>query len=105
MAEQDVAKILDDHEGRLRRLEEQSTVTMVRLANIEKGQAELKSTIYETSKENQELMKQMMGQMSSITDRLLSAQDINRKNIWDMIFKVWAILGPIIGAALGHFVK
>ncbi|MCM8901336.1 hypothetical protein KVG29_08895 [Caldicoprobacter algeriensis] len=100
-----VIKILDDHEGRIRRLEEQSTATMIRLANIEKGQAELKNTIYETAKDNQELMKQMMGQMSAVTERLLQAQEKNSKNVWDLLFKIWAVIGPALGAGLGYLFK
>jgi len=94
----DVAKILDDHEGRIRRLEEQSTTMMIRLANIEKMQAETKNTIYETAKDNQELMKQMIGQ-------LLKAQESNNKNIWELIFKIWALVGPAIGAGLGYLFR
>ena len=94
----DVAKILDDHEGRIRRLEEQSTTMMIRLANIEKTQAETKNTIYETAKDNQELMKQMIGQ-------LLKAQESNNKNIWELIFKIWALVGPAIGAGLGYLFR
>ncbi len=101
----DVSRILDDHEDRIRKLEEQSTTMMIRLANIEKGQAELKSTIYETSKENQALTKQMLNQLSSITDRLLCGQDTNRKNSWELLFKLWAVLGPVLGAGLGYIFK
>ncbi len=101
----DVAKILDDHEGRIRRLEEQSTTMMNRLANIEKMQAETKNTIYETAKDNQELLKQMMGQMSAVTERLLQAQEKNSKNVWDLLFKIWAVIGPAIGAGLSYLFK
>lgn len=101
----DVSRILDDHEDRIRKLEEQSTTMMIRLANIEKGQAELKSTLYETSKESQALTKQMLDQLGSITDRLLCGQDTNRKNTWDFVFKLWAVLGPVLGAGLGYIFK
>lgn len=101
----DITKVLDDHEGRIRRLEEQSATMMIRLANIEKMQAQTQNTIYETAKDNQELLKQMMGQMNSVTDRLLRVQESNNKRIWDLIFKLWAIIGPAIGAGLGYLFK
>ncbi len=105
MDEQNVTKILDDHEGRIRRLEEQSTTMMIRLANIEKMQAETKNTIYETAKDNQDLMKQMIGQMNTVNSRLLSAQESNNKNIWNLLFKIWAAIGPVIGAGLGYIIN
>lgn len=98
----DVAKVLDDHEGRIRRLEEQSTTMMIRLTNIEKMQAETKATIYETSKENQELMKQML---NTVTNKLLESQEVAQGNAWSLIFKVWAVIGPVIGAGLSYLFK
>lgn len=98
----DVAKILDDHEGRIRRLEEQSTTMMIRLANIEKMQAETKATIYETSRENQELMKQML---NTVMNKLLESQEVAQGNAWNLIFKIWAVIGPAIGAGLSYLFK
>ena len=97
-----ITKVLDDHEGRIRRLEEQSATMMIRLANIEKMQVETKATIYETSKENQELMKQML---NTVTSKLLESQEVAQGNAWDLIFKIWAVIGPAIGAGLSYLFK
>lgn len=79
---------LQDHEGRIRKLEESDIKQQIQLANIEKSQAEIKLMINEG---NDKLLSALIS--NNTTNNSIKLTD--RKEIW-------AIISLIIGGVLAY---
>lgn len=89
MEEKYITEKLNDHEARIRRLEESDIEQKIKLTNIEKTQAEIKLMINEG---NNKLLETLI----SNNDTRNSIRTIDRKELW-------AIVGLIIGGILAFF--
>lgn len=89
MEEKYITEKINDHEIRIRRLEESDIEQKIKLTNIEKTQAEIKLMINEG---NNKLLETLI----SNNDTRNSIRTIDRKELW-------AIIGLIIGGILAFF--
>lgn len=120
---------LNDHEGRLRRLEESDVQQRIQLTNIEKSQSEIKLMMSEQSKESMKQSKEQQQSLNEFTksmidyfktkerdeDKLklehvkseeaLKLEQSKKKD--EMKFyntkQFWAIASMIIGGVLAYF--
>lgn len=98
--------MLQDHEARIRKLEESDIRQQIQLANIEKSQAEIKVMINESSKEQQKTL-------NAFTDKILTAftgnlRDDNKTKNKIKFYNTkefWVIAATIVTAAIALLTK
>lgn len=81
---------VDDHEKRLRKVEENTMEMKYELLNIVKSQSDIKALVLETNKDLTKTIKDSVATNNQI--RL-----IDRKELW-------GIFALVVGSALGYFV-
>lgn len=94
---EEVQKKLDDHEERLRSLERDRLETKYTLLSIDKNQSELKAMQSENSKYLTQLLNKFV-------DSELNVRKETRRNTWELVFKVWAVTGPVITAIAAYLI-
>lgn len=87
---------LKDHNSRIRRLEEANMEMKYNLLSIENGQKDIKLLINELNKNQNDLINKFV-------DAKLNTDANNNKNIWNLIWKVGAILSPIAVGIFAYF--
>ncbi|NFF79165.1 hypothetical protein [Clostridium sporogenes] len=107
----DMEHQMQDHENRIRKLEESDIRQQIQLANIEKSQAEIKVMINETSKEqtknmNEKMDKQqntMNDMVTKILETFTNGERTNQekrfyetKQFWGFIMALVAIASSVI---------
>lgn len=97
-------EMLQDHEGRIRKLEESDIRQQIQLANIEKSQAEIKVMINESSREQQRTLNEFTEKIlntftSNITDDNKTKNKIKFYNTKEF----WAITAAIVVAIVAYF--
>ncbi|MBM7868893.1 hypothetical protein JOC70_000362 [Clostridium pascui] len=99
-------EMLQDHEGRIRKLEESDIRQQIQLANIEKSQAEIKVMINDTSREQQKTLKDFTEQILSTFTKSLSDDNTTKNEVKFYNTKqFWAIVSSAITAAVAFFTK
>lgn len=99
-----VEKILDDHENRIRRLEESDIRQQVQLAEIQKSQSEVKLLVMESNKEQSktlsEFMKTMLDSMTSTIKENNKTKNkiklLDKKETWVAISTLIGILSAVV---------
>ncbi|CAM2939031.1 hypothetical protein HAHI6034_05820 [Hathewaya histolytica] len=95
-------KVLQDHEKRIRKLEESDLQQRIQLSNIEKSQSEIKAMISETSKEQQKTLNEFtLKILSTFTDKNKKDGDLKFYNTKQF----WAIAASIVTAVIAFFNK
>ena len=95
---------LQDHEQRLRKLEESDIRQQIQLANIEKSQSEIKLMINEQSKDQQKTLKDFTETiLATFTTNLQNDNNTknnvkfyNTKQFWGVFGTLVGILGSIV---------
>ena len=88
---------INDHEKRLRIIEENTTEMKYELLNITKSQTDIKSLVLETNKELSETLNNMA---KTIKENVITNNQIrliDRKELW-------GILALVVGGVIGYFV-
>ena len=88
---------INDHEKRLRIIEENTTEMKYELLNITKSQTDIKSLVLETNKELSETLNNMA---KTIKENVITNNQIrliDRKELW-------GILALVIGGVVGCFI-
>jgi hypothetical protein len=91
-------KRLDDHEDRIRFLERTGTETQMKLLSIEKSQSDLKVTVMEGNKQTNDNLTKLL---NKFVDNEISSD----KNKWNLVFKVWAVAGPVLAALAAYLMN
>ncbi|WP_048340997.1 hypothetical protein [Clostridium novyi] len=90
-------KKVDEHETRIKKLEESNLKMEIQLQEISKGQLELKNLIYATQQNTQDMLKESYGKMiNTLTNTINTDNNIkltDRKEFW-------GIMGTIIGVGV-----
>lgn len=94
----DLKERLDDHENRIRFLEKTGTETQMKLLSIEKDLADLKITVMEGNKQTND-------NLTKLINKFVDNEISSNKNKWNLVFKIWAVAGPIITGAAAYFMK
>lgn len=116
---------LNDHEGRLRRLEESDIQQKIQLTNIEKSQSEIKLMMSEQSKESMKQSKEQQQSLNEFTKSMIDyfkTKELDEEKMKletkkdelekskkkdEMKFyntkQFWAIASMIIGGVLAYF--
>lgn len=89
-------KKYDDHEIRIRKLEESNIKQEMQLQEISKGQLELKNLLYESQREQSKLVSTMT---SNIVDSLTETVNSNNTNNNTNTVKFWVVIGSIVALA------
>lgn len=98
--------MLQDHESRIRKLEESDIRQQIQLSNIEKSQAEIKVMINDTSKEQQKTLKEFTEQiLNTFTKNLSEDNAIKNKVKFYNTKQFWAIVASVITAVVAFFTK
>lgn len=92
----DLEKKYDDHEIRIRKLEESNIKQEMQLQEISKGQLELKNLMYESQREQSKLVSTMT---SNIVDSLTETVNSNNTNNNTNTVKFWVIIGSLVALA------
>lgn len=93
-------RALEDHEQRLRKLEESDIKQQIQLAEISKSQSDLKVLVMETSKEQNRTLKESNDKMlEAILGNNSLKNDIKLKDRKE----IWAIVSLIVGALITYF--
>lgn len=100
-------KKIDDHESRLRRLEESDVQQRIQLTNIEKSQSDLKLMITEQSKMTNEQSIKQQDALNNFTKEMIGYfQNKELKNEDTKFYNTkqfWAIISMIVGGILCYF--
>ncbi len=90
-------KKVDEHETRIKKLEESNLKMEIQLQEISKNQLELKNLIYATQQNTQDMLKESYGKMiNTLTNTINTDNNIkltDRKEFW-------GIMGTIIGVGV-----
>lgn len=93
---------LDDHEKRIRKVEDTSNALRYELSNVAKNQADLKAIILDINREQAKNIEGLMERIISFTNNTADANKqlkiIDRKEFW-------GITALIIGSLLTYFLK
>lgn len=99
-------EMLQDHEGRIRKLEESDIRQQIQLANIEKSQAEIKGMINDTSREQQKTLKEFTEQILNTFTKNISDDNTTKNEVKFYNTKqFWAIVASAITAVVAFFTK
>lgn len=99
-------EMLQDHENRIRKLEESDIRQQIQLANIEKSQAEIKVMINDTSKEQQKTIKEFTEQILNTFTKNLSDDNTTKNKVeFYNTKRFWAIVASAITATIAFFTK
>lgn len=100
-------KKIDDHEMRLRRLEESDVQQRIQLTNIEKSQSDLKFMITEQSKVATEQSVKQQDALNNFTKEMIGYfQNKELKNDDSKFYNTkqfWAIVSMLVGGLLCYF--
>lgn len=99
-----VEKILDDHENRIRRLEESDIRQQVQLAEIQKSQSEVKLLVMESNSEQRKTLNDFTKTMIDTFAGTIkhnnktnnSIRLIDRKEFWGSVAAIVGILSAVI---------
>jgi hypothetical protein len=86
---------VDDHECRIRTLEKNQTEMKYNLLNIEKSQSDLKLLVTESNMGVNKILEKFV-------DCNIGIAKNNNQNIWNFLFKVWAVVAPIAAGIFGY---
>ncbi|MCD3254351.1 hypothetical protein [Clostridium botulinum] len=93
----DIENRVDNHEVRIKKLEESNVKMELQLQEISKGQSDLKALIYATQQSTQDVLKESYQKMiDTVTSTINTDNNIkltDRKEFW-------GILGTIIGVGV-----
>lgn len=91
-----VGKQLDDHEQRLRKLEESDIKQQIQLAEIQKSQSDLKALVMETSKEQSKANDKLLNALlnNNNVNNKIRLQD--RKEFWGIVACIATALGAYL---------
>lgn len=99
-------EMLQDHENRIRKLEESDIRQQVQLANIEKSQSEIKLMISENSKEQHKTLTDFTEKiLDTFTNNLSEDNKTKNKIKFYNTKEFWAITASIITAVIVFFTK
>ncbi|WP_052113128.1 hypothetical protein [Clostridium novyi] len=88
---------VDEHETRIKKLEESNLKMEIQLNEISKGQSDLKALIYATQQNTQDMLKESYQKMiNTLTSTIQTDNNIkltDRKEFW-------GVLGTIIGVGV-----
>lgn len=87
---------INDHEKRLRIIEENTTEMKYELLNITKSQTDIKSLVLETNKELSETLNNMAKTIKENVVTNNQIRLIDRKELW-------GILALVVGGVVGRF--
>lgn len=88
---------INDHEKRLRIIEENTTEMKYELLNITKSQTDIKSLVLETNKELSETLNNMAKTIKENVVTNNQIRLIDRKELW-------GIFALVVGGVIGYFV-
>lgn len=92
----DLEKKYDDHELRIRKLEESNIKQEMQLQEISKGQLELKNLMYESQREQSKLLDNVT---TNIVNTLTETVNSNNTNNNTNTVKFWVVIGSIVALA------
>lgn len=100
----DMEKRVEDHEIRIKQLEESDLKQQIQFANIEKSQAEIKVMITENNRDNQRTLNEFTQKIletftTNISDNNKAKNEVkfyNTKQFWAILTTVMTALGSII---------
>lgn len=92
----DLEKKYDDHEIRIRKLEESNVKQEMQLQEISKGQLELKNLLYESQREQSKLLDNVT---TNIVDSLTKTVNSNNTNNNTNTVKFWVVISSIVALA------
>lgn len=96
---------VDDHELRIRILEEAKTRMEIQFANIGKNQQELKATVLDINREYTKQLDTFYNKIADMLSSTISTSNkirlIDRKEFWITV----ATILTIAGGMAGHFIK
>lgn len=93
-------KQVDDHENRLRRLEESDVQQRIQLTNIEKSQSDIKLMLSEQIKEQQRNFNDFT---KNTIDHFKNREEENNKVEFYNTKQFWGIVSLLIGGLLAYF--
>ncbi|MCT8978859.1 hypothetical protein N4T77_19975 [Clostridium sp. CX1] len=97
---------LQDHEKRIRRLEESDIEQRMQLASIEKSQAEIKLMINENSKEQQKTLNEFTEKIvTTFTSNITEDNKTKNKIKFYNTKEFWAITAAVVTAVVAYFSK
>jgi len=92
----DLEKKYDDHEIRIRKLEESNVKQEMQLQEISKGQLELKNLMYESQREQTKLLDNVT---TNIVNSLTETVNSNNTNNNTNTIKFWVVISAIVALA------
>lgn len=97
--------ILQDHEVRIRKLEESDIKQQIQSANIEKSQAEIKLLINEISKEQRNTLNDFTDKiLTSFTYNICEDNKTKNKVKFYRTKQFWALISSIATAVITYFI-
>lgn len=111
MEDKYLEKKIDDHEDRLRRLEESDVQQRIQLTNIEKSQVDIKLMMSEQTKEQIKQSKEQQQMLNSFTSDMLNyfkekdnkLENMNGEIKFYNTKQFWVIISLIAGGVLTYF--
>ncbi len=92
----DLEKKYDEHELRIRKLEESNIKMEMQLQEISKGQLELKNLMYENQREQTKLLDNVT---TNIVGTLTATVNSNNTNNNTNTVKFWVVIGAMVALA------
>lgn len=94
----DELEMLKDHEGRIRKLEDSDIKQQIQLANIEKGNAEIKLMINDITREQRNTLNDFTAKMlSTLTQSVKEDNKTKNKVKFYNTKQFWAVLLALVG--------
>ena len=94
---------LQDHECRLRKLEESDVRQQIQLSNIEKSQSEIKLMINDSNKEQQNTLREFTEKiLTTFTSNLTNNNKTNNAIKFLNRKELWAVVGILVGAFIAY---
>jgi hypothetical protein len=99
-------EMIQDHENRIRKLEESDVRQQIQLANIEKSQAEIKVMITENSKEQHKTLTDFTEKiLNTFTSNICEDNKTKNKIKFYNTKEFWAIAASVVTALIVFFTK
>lgn len=94
----------ENHEDRIRKLEESDVRQQIQLANIEKSQSDIKLMINENSKEQRQTLNDFTSKiLDTFTNNIQNDNKTNNDIKFYQTKEFWAILGVVAAGIIGYF--
>ena len=97
----DLQNQVNDHEQRLRKLEESDLKQQIQLANIEKSQAEIKCLINENTREQQKTLNDFA---SKVLEAFTTEKKSDKEEKFYTTKQFWAIISATIAAVVAFLI-